>query len=52
MNKQDNNAKSEDIGDDNEGTKGAHVGEAASDQDKTGAFSNRLSIGTHVSDVI
>ena len=50
-NKKDDNAKSEDKGDDNAGTAGAHVGEAASDKDEKGAPSDSSSIGAHVSDV-
>ena len=49
--KKDNNNKSEDKDDITVGTTGAHVGEAASDKDKTVAPNGSSSIVAHISDV-
>ena len=50
-NKQNDDAKSEDKGDNITYTSGAHVGEAASDKDETFASTNTSSIGAQGSDV-
>ena len=50
-NKNGNNDKSEDKDNTNTSTVGVHVGEAALDQDKTGASRNKSSIGAYVFDV-
>ena len=50
-NKKDDNTKSEDMSNNNVSTVGAHVGDATSEKDKTGAPSNLSSISVHVSGV-
>ena len=49
--KKDDDAKSEDKDDNTTGTKGAQVGKATLDKDKTVTLSNSSSIGAHVSDI-
>ena len=50
-NKKDDGNKLEDKGNSNTGTADGHVGEAASDQDKTRVCSNASSINVHISNI-